>query len=78
MVYFQSRPLELRALAALSRKFGLFERGAQIGFITPKGLFTRSAVIDLPAELPPQLATFLFWLVVVMRRRRHRAHVPSV
>ena len=68
-VNFAGRQLELKALSAWKRQFGLFENGAQIGHIGPTNWLRRKAVIDLPGDIPLPVQVFLFWLVVILWRR---------
>jgi hypothetical protein len=63
------RRLELKAVSVWRREFGLFEGGSLIGRIAPAAWLGRTAVIDLPDDLPPHAQVFLFWLVLVLWRR---------
>jgi hypothetical protein len=63
------RGLELRALSARGRRFGLIENGSQVGSIGPTGWSGRKAEIDLPDDIPLPVQVFLFWLVVVLWRQ---------
>ncbi|HEV7633345.1 MAG TPA: hypothetical protein VGO41_10185 [Steroidobacteraceae bacterium] len=56
----------LRAKSALRRQFLLLEGSTQIGSLTPEGLFTRKAAVDLPATIPLFLQVFTMWLVMML------------
>lgn len=56
----------LRVKSAFSRQFLWFEDAAQIGAISPEGLFTRKAAVELPKEFPLFLQVFVIWLVMTL------------
>jgi hypothetical protein len=61
---------ELRSVSLL-RAFGLFQNETQTGSIClDKRFFTRRTTIDLPNTVLLPVQIFLFWLVLVLRRRR--------
>lgn len=61
--------LRLAAVSIWRREFGVYRNGEQIGRIAPTSLFRRSAVIDLPDDVPLPVQVFLFWLVIILWRR---------
>ena len=63
------RSFTLRKESIWSRRFGLYEGDERIGGITPAGVFTRRALIELPADWPASIQTFIFWLVLLMWKR---------
>lgn len=67
----------LRAKSAFRRQFLLFERATQIGSITPEGLFTRKAAVDLPKEFPLHLQVFITWLVMTLWKHDETAAVVA-
>jgi hypothetical protein len=72
-VELPSGKVVLRKLGVLSRQFGVFEGGKQIGTIAPLGIFARRAQIDLPAAWPAAAQGFLFWLTFLLWRRQRQA-----
>jgi len=68
LVWHAGREYTLRA-RFLGRQFLLFEGSSEVGRITPEGLLTRRAQVDLPAELPLPVRVFLVWLAVLMWKR---------
>ena len=72
-VHFDNQVIELKKLRWTSRKFALFDGGRQIGTISPCGLFTKRADIDLPREWPLANRIFMFWLVFLMWKRESQA-----
>lgn len=67
------RTLTLSAVSVFRREFELVREGAQMGRIYPRSWFGRTAVIDLPDELSLPVQVFLFWLVIVLWRRKARS-----
>ena len=68
-VELAGRRFELRAVSVWRREFGLFDGADLVGRIGPAAWLGRSAVIDLPDDVPPHAQVFLLWLVLVMWRR---------
>jgi hypothetical protein len=68
-VELSGRRFELRAISVWGRAFGLFDGATLVGRIGPAAWLGRSAVIDLPDDVPPHAQVFLLWLVLVMWRR---------
>jgi hypothetical protein len=58
----------LRAKSAFGRQFVLLEGSTQVGSVSPEGLFTRKAVVDLPQAFPLFLQVFIIWLVMTLWR----------
>ncbi len=56
----------LRAKSSLRRQFLLFEGATQIGSLSPEGLFTRKAAVELPQTFPLVLQVFIIWLVMTL------------
>jgi hypothetical protein len=71
------RPLELKALSVWSRRFGLFENNAQIGWIGPSSWLGRIAVTDLPDNVSMPAQVFLLWLVLILWRRAANSSAAS-
>lgn len=63
------RAFTLRKESMWSRRFGLFEGGQRVGGVAPAGMFTRRALIELPADWPSSVQAFIFWLVLLIWRR---------
>lgn len=60
------RRYTLRAKSAFRREFLLLDGPVQIGSISPEGLFTRSAAVELPKFFPLFLQVFVIWLVMML------------
>lgn len=56
----------LRPMAAFRRPFMLLEGSTQVGSISPEGLFTRKAAVELPQALPLFLKVFVIWLAMTL------------
>ena len=59
----------LRAKSAFRRAFELLDGNREVGSLSPRGIFTRRATVDLPADLPLFLKVFIIWLAVVLWKR---------
>jgi hypothetical protein len=59
----------LRAESPFGRSFLLVHAPQAIGSLSPEGLFTRRARVDLPEDLPLPLRVFIVWLVLILWRR---------
>jgi hypothetical protein len=73
----EGRALTLSAVSPFRREFGLFHDGVQIGRIYPRSWPGRTAVVELPDELSLPVQVFLFWLVIVLWRRRARSQANA-
>lgn len=67
------RRYTLRAKSAFRRDLMLFEDSTQIGSVSPDGLFTRNAAVDLPKELPLYLQVFVIWLAMTLWKHAEAA-----
>jgi len=56
----------LRAKSPFRRQLLLLESSTQIGSISPEGLFTRKAEVELPQALPLFLKVFIIWLAMTI------------
>ena len=63
----------LRAKSAFRRDLMLFEDSRQIGSVSPDGLFTRKAAVELPKELPLFLQVFVIWLAMTLWKHAEAA-----
>jgi hypothetical protein len=59
----------LQAESALRRTFVLLEGNRKVGSVSPEGIFTRRAAVDLPAALPMAVRVFVIWLTVILWKR---------
>ncbi len=59
----------LRMASRLRRRFVLIEGDREIGAIRPAHLFSRSALADLPDDLPLAVRIFMIWLVLLLWKR---------
>jgi hypothetical protein len=71
IVEHAGRQYTLRAASAWRREFVLLDGSTRIGSISPEGIFTRRAAVDLPPTLPLTLRVFIVWLTVM--RWKHEA-----
>jgi len=60
------RRYTLRAKSAFRREFLLLDGSVKIGSISPEGLFTRRAAVELPKFFPLFLQVFIIWLVMTL------------
>jgi hypothetical protein len=63
----------LRAQSAFRRTFVVLDGGFKIGSISPDGIFTRRASIDLPEDMPLPVRVFIVWLAVILWKRESDA-----
>ncbi len=68
-----ARRYSLKRDSVFGRAFSVFQDGAAVGSIRPAGLFTKRTIIDLPADWPIPVQVFVFWLVLVIWKRKDRA-----
>jgi len=61
----------------LGRDFDLRLRGRELGSVRPEGWFGRRALVELDAELAPELRLFATWLVILAWRRAATAAAAS-
>ncbi len=65
-VEYAGRRYTLRAPSALRRELVLFNGSTRLGSVSPEGMFTRRAAVDLPSTLPLAVRVFIVWLTVVI------------
>jgi hypothetical protein len=65
-IEYSDHRYKLRAKSAFRRQFLLMDGATQIGSISPQGLFSRKAVVDLPETLPLFLRVFIIWLTMTL------------
>jgi hypothetical protein len=63
----------LRKPSAFRRRFYMFSGEQQIGEIAPVNAFSRRARINLPDDIPLAEQLFIFWLALLMWKRRAAA-----
>jgi len=63
----------LQAESAFRRAFELLSGGIKIGSVSPQGIFTRRALVDLPPDLPLPVRVFVIWLTVILWKRQAEA-----
>lgn len=66
VIEHSGRRYTLRAKSAFRREFQLLEGPMKIGSISPEGLFTRRAAVELPKMFPLFLQVFIIWLVMML------------
>jgi hypothetical protein len=67
----------LRAESAFSRKFVLMSEDRAVGWLSPDGLFTRRATVELPENIPLPVKVFIIWLVVILWKRESDSAAAS-
>ncbi len=60
----------LASRSSFERKFILQADGIEVGAVRPNGLLSRTAIVDLPPDMPLDLQMFLTWLAVMMWKRQ--------
>ena len=60
------RQYTLCAKSVFRRQLLLLEGSTQIGSISPEGLFTRRAAVELPQAFPLFLKVFIIWLAMTL------------
>jgi hypothetical protein len=63
----------LRAKGVFRRAFLLLDRDREIGSLSPEGIFTRRATVNLPEALPLPVKVFIIWLAVILWKRESDA-----
>jgi hypothetical protein len=66
IVEHSGRQYTLRAASALRREFVLLDGSTRIGSLSPEGIFTRRAAVDLPSTLPLTVRVFIIWLAAML------------
>ncbi|HEY0674059.1 MAG TPA: hypothetical protein VGD27_17420 [Longimicrobiales bacterium] len=54
-------------------EFAIEEGGTQVGSVRQASVFSRRALVDVPADWPVQYQVFVFWLALLMWRRSQAA-----
>ena len=73
IVEHAGRQYTLRATSSLRRQFILLDASTRIGSISPEGIFTRRAAVDLPSTLPLTVRVFIIWLTVTLWKHEANA-----
>ncbi len=66
IVEHAGRQYTLRATSSFRRKFELLDGSTRIGSLSPEGIFTRRAAVDLPSTLPLTVRVFIIWLTAML------------
>jgi len=61
-----------RLTSFLRGSFGLFEKDKEIGSIARESFFSKTTILKFPTNFALPSAVFLYWLVLLSRRRRSR------
>jgi hypothetical protein len=67
----------LCAKSVFRRAFLLLDDSTQVGSISPEGIFTRRARVDLPEELSLVVKVFIVWLAVILWKRESDSAVAA-
>jgi hypothetical protein len=73
VIRHRDRHYTLKAKSAFRRSFVLLQGDREVGFLTPDGLFTRSASVHLPEDLPLAVHVFITWLAIILWKRESDA-----
>jgi hypothetical protein len=68
-----SRKYTLRAASSFGRTFLLLDGSTRIGSVSPEGIFTRRAAVELPPTLPLIVRVFIIWLTVMLWKHEANA-----
>ena len=63
------RQYVLMARSAFRRAFVFREGDREVGSVSPAGVFTRRALVDLPETLPLHVKVFIIWLTIILWKR---------
>jgi hypothetical protein len=69
IIRYQEKPYTLRAKAAFSRTFLVFDGSTEVGSIVPENYVRRRATVTLPDDWPLHLKSFAMWLTIVHWKR---------
>jgi len=69
IVTYKEREYVLRKPSAWRRAFVVVEGDRQVGSLSPHSAWTRKATVDLPAEWPLAVRTFVIWLAIILWKR---------
>ncbi len=72
------RTFTMRKQSIFLSRFVLRENDRVIGTVKPKGLFKRSAVTELPDELPLPLVLFVAWIALILWKRQTEASAATM
>jgi hypothetical protein len=73
IVEHAGRQYTLRAKSAFRREFLLLDGSSRIGSISPEGIFTRRAAVELPEAWPLPVRMFIIWLTVMLWKQEQAA-----
>ena len=68
-IQHQDRHYVLKTVSVFGRRLVLLDGSVEIGSLTPRGLFSRRATVNLPEDLPAPLKAFIVWLAVLLWKR---------
>ena len=77
VIKHRDRHYTLKAKSAFRRAFVLMQGDREVGFLSPDGLFTRSASVHLPEELPLAVQIFITWLAIILWKRESETAASS-
>jgi hypothetical protein len=69
IVEYADKRYTLRPTSAWGRGFALLDGDSVVGTLSPRGIFTRRAAIDLPKTMPLSVRVFIIWLAVIIWKR---------
>jgi hypothetical protein len=68
-VEYADKQYTLRPASVWGRAFALLDRDKVVGMLSPRGIFTRRAAVDLPENMPLPVRVFIIWLAVIIWKR---------
>jgi hypothetical protein len=76
-VHHDNQEYELSRRSLFGRTFDLKLNDFPVGTMKPTSIFTRSAKVQLPSEIPAPVQVFIAWLVLVIWKRMRQSQAGS-
>ena len=73
LLRFSARECNLEPTGFFRHRYEVMEGGRRLGTLAPASAFSRRLVVEL-ADVPEEVALFMAWLVLVIRRRQSRSN----
>ena len=77
IVEYAGKQYTLRPTSAWGRAFALLDGDRVVGMLSPRGIFTRRAAIELPETMPLSVRIFIIWLAVIIWKRESDAQAAT-
>lgn len=72
-IQFSDANYVLKKRSSIRSEMNLYHNNVRVGCIRREGLMTRTALIDLPDDLPLAAKIFIFWLTLITWRKEGAA-----